>query len=345
MLSRHAPLLVVLALGLAVLGCQKFKGPQEEEKKAAPKKVTDGGGASEQEATPNAAEEAEKAATFGEKSAAVVSEIAKGTRACIDDFVSAMDMKQIEDGLLPVDVNQMDKTCKRPIDAYKRDGRPLEGRHPVLDAYLEQAATFSDHYLRLSFRLRQIGARERWKVLKDIDTHRLTLVQTADRLDQGAAEVGSWPPETGRDTEVRPEDLSAETYRARARELVDWMGERLPKMVAAYDEYGFRPADIQQSIYFFSLRFPLRTTSRWLGVGEKRFQALTCVGNEKTCTGLKDKMTEMLAAAHTVVDTYEKGVRFYRGGYHSKLDEAEPIRQELRKALKDFQPLVKQSRL
>lgn len=362
--TRWRPLVALTAVAAFVvaaaasIGCEKFKGPQEAREKAAPAAqavsgsadagaaattTEDGGGAPP---TPGTVAPT-VAPTFAEEAAQTMAALADGTKACLRDFVSQMDMSRIDDGFLPVNVNQMDKACRQPIELYKQRARKLIGKHPVLDAYLEHAAAFGDAYLRMSFKLKQLGDRERWKVVQAVNDFRAKVVEHAAQVAEGAVTIGAWPPETTVGNEVKPEAVDAETYRRRAGELTAWLAERLPKVAEAYDRFGYKPADVQEAIHFFSFRFAYASAKRWHDVGVARFEALTCedASGKKLCEKTKEQLRAVLDAAAKVFADYETGLEFYRGNYFKKLDKAVPLRDGLHKHVKEFQAAARKARL
>ena len=336
---------VALALSIVFVGifagagCKKFSGPespQEESPAPAPTEdVVEGG--------PTTAEPEAKEPTFAEHATSAMRRIADGVRACITDYVAGMDMAQIDQGFLPVNLNQMDRACRAPAQLYKKESQVLIGRHTVLDAYFEHVAGFADAYLRLSFRFKQLGARERWKIVRDIQDYRGQVLEAATRIAEGAATVASWPAEEAPETEVAASDIDAATLSARAADLLRWLVERLPHLVEAYDTYAFRPADRQQAIFSFSFRYNYATTKRWFELGVRRFEALRC--SDPDCARVREQLAPALEAATAVIEGYHGGIRFYRGDYFKRLDAAIPVQQELRKRLKDFKREVRRSRL
>jgi len=358
--SAAALSLAILFAGVtAVAGCQKFKGPEEAQPKPAPTPQAVSGapdagavaGATTADGAPAPAATSsgsgDKPLTFAEEAAQTMTALADGTKACIAEYVSQMDMSRIDDGFLPVNVNQMDKACRQPVELYKQRARKLIGKHPVLDAYLEHAAGFGDAYLRMSFKLKQLGERERWKVVQAVNDYRAKVVEHAAQVAEGAATIGAWPPETVATNEVKPETVDADTYRRRAAELVAWISERLPKVAAAYDRYGYHPADVQEAIHFFSFRFAYASAKRWYDVGVARFEALTCRdgGEKDACAKTKKQLAPVLEAAGKVFTDYETGLEFYRGNYFKKLDQAVPLRDGLHKHVKEFQSAARKARL
>lgn len=363
MASTHwvSPLVLAATLAWAIgvgglAGCKKFAGPETLEERIAAGKAAAGdapaGAAGQPAGAPDATTTAEGAAAapetpappqFGQEAKETMAAIAKGTRECVGDYISKMDMKKIDDGFLPVNVNQMDKACREPIELYKGRGRKLLGRHPVTDAYLEHAAGFGDAYLRMSFKLKQLGARERWKVIDAINDYRGRIVEHAGQIAEGEKAVAGWPDDAADQTEVAAKKVSPETYETRAQEFVSWLRERLPKLADAYDTYGYKPADVQEAIHFFSFRYAYAVTKRWYDVGVARFEALTCEGDAKACAKVKDALGTVQEAAAKVFADYEKGLGFYRGDYFKRLDKAVAVRDGLRKDLKEFEKVARKS--
>jgi len=335
----HGTLSLCVGLALLFAGCQKYQGPQGRATKPKTEPT-----AATADAAPPAEPKAEKREpTFAETAQELTERLNNQIGGCIADFVAVMDMKKIDQGFLPVDLNRMDKTCREAISTYKK-AAALLAKHPVLDALLEHGATFSDAYLRMSARLKQLGARDRWRVVRDINESREKVLTSAASIASGVSAIQALPPATGPATDVHEERVPVAGYRQKAAAVADWMGERLPAAVESYRVHAYRPADLNEMISVFAFRHAYLTTSGWFAVAKNRFDALSCDGPERECGAIRTEMATLFAAGQAIIDGYKAGLEFYRGDFFRRLDRADVIWKDLEKAAKEFDRALKKAR-
>lgn len=340
--------LALVALMLAA--CQKFEGPNPG-KAAAPTPATPKVEKKESAKEPPKEEKSpEQPPTFAQRAKKALADVQNQMAPCLEKFVDEMQMEKIDQGFLPVDLNRMDEACREPIGTYKKASAPMDdrereliARRAELDEAFEHAARFSDAYLRMSQRLRQLGARERWKVVRDIRELREEVQAEYEKFVIAAKSVLDWPDDLEDECDVEQRTLDDRAYRDRLGELVAWLDRKVPSYVEDYDRYAYHPADIYQGVHVFKFRHSYFPARRWLDLQRARFEALECEG--KRCAAAQKAAKEAFEAADAVLATIAKGRAFYRkSDYDRHLDKADTLFAELKDRRKAFEKASKKAR-
>lgn len=117
-----------------------------------------------------------------------LSEFAILATACDKGWFAKVDPNKIDKWELAIDVPSMEDKCDPLLTQFDALVEPAGFRHPVLDAYLRQAALVADRYMFLGFRCKKVGVRDKLpykKMLTELrDALRADVAGLTDALDK-----------------------------------------------------------------------------------------------------------------------------------------------------------------
>lgn len=162
--------------------------------------------------------------------------------ACNKGWFTKVDPSKIDKWELPIDIPSMEDKCDPLLQQFEALVEPASFRHPVLDAWLRNAALVTDRYMFLAFRCKKVGVRDKLPYKK-----MLTELRDALQADVAAMAAGLEPALMLTDRDLRDGgELANEPRMLWVHGAVDRLGRDFNTWIA-------EPRKAQAPIWRYSL--------------------------------------------------------------------------------------------
>jgi hypothetical protein len=222
--------------------------------------------------------------------------------ACSKGWFTKVDPAKIDKWELPIDIPSMEDKCDPLLQQFESMVEPAAGRHPVLDAWLRNAALVTDRYMFLAFRCKKVGVRDKVPYKKMLTELRDALV-----ADVGAMAEGLQPALLLTDKDLRDGgDLANEPRMLWLHGAVDRLGGDFATWIA-------EPRKAQAPIW----RYSLMTTVRIGGL------AARSLGSPRLAVD-----AAAVEAAKGLSDAFAGAWSFWKGDYFEAEEAQSPAIQK-----------------